>query len=118
MKSSASIITPITFSLTVLMVGLLAACSRYTYYSVGSNSAKLSRYHTFAWLPPVKQTRNVAYNNDIADQRIHESATAQLESKGLLLKRKNPDLLARYMVMVDEKERIYDQPVYNYVGGG
>jgi hypothetical protein len=118
MKRSASITRPIIFSLTIVMVGLLVACSRYTYYSVGSSSAKLSRYHTFAWLPPVKQTRNVAYNNDIADQRIHESATAQLESKGLLLKRKNPDLLARYMVMVDEKERIYDQPVYNYVGGG
>ncbi|WP_342645766.1 DUF4136 domain-containing protein [Mucilaginibacter sp. CSA2-8R] len=108
----------IIYSLTILVVGLIASCSRYSYYSVGSNSASLNRYHTFAWLPPVKQTRNVAYNSDIADQRIHESATAQLESKGLMLRGKRPDLLARYMVMVDEKERIYDQPAYNYVGGG
>lgn len=118
MKNILSMKKSIIYSLTILMVGLLASCSRYTYYSVGNNSTNLSRYRTFAWLPPIKQTRNVAYNNDIADQRIHESATAQLENKGLRLKGKKPDLLVRYMIMVDEKERVIDQPVYNYVGGG
>ncbi len=96
----------------------MSACSRYNYYSVGGNQTTLSRYRTFAWLPPVKQTRNAAYNNDVADQLIHQSATSNLEERGLMLKGKNPDLLVRYMVMVDEKERIYDQPMYNYVGGG
>jgi hypothetical protein len=101
----------------ILIIGLISACSRYSYYSVGGNQAALSGYRTFAWLPPLKQTRNTAYNNDIAQQSIQETGTASLEERGLRLKGRNPDLLVRYEVMVDNKERVYDQPVYNYVGG-
>ncbi|WP_295767793.1 DUF4136 domain-containing protein [uncultured Mucilaginibacter sp.] len=108
----------LTIALAFSIIALISACSSYNYYSVGGNEAALSRYSSFAWLPPIKQTRNVAYNNELADQRIHESATEQLESRGLRLKSKNPDLLVRYSIMVDTKERVYDQPVYNYVGGG
>jgi hypothetical protein len=104
--------------LMFIITGLMAACSRYTYYSVGDNASALTRYRTFAWLPPIKKTGNAALNNDVADQRIHESATERLEERGLQLKSRNPDLLVRYMVMVDQKERVYDQPIYNYVGGG
>ncbi|WP_345948547.1 DUF4136 domain-containing protein [Mucilaginibacter sp. PAMB04274] len=108
----------IFLSITVMTISLITACSRYSYYSVGGTATTLSKYRTFAWLPPLKQTRNAALNNDIADQRIHESATTDLEERGLRLKGKNPDLLVRYMIMLDEKERIYDQPVYDYAGGG
>jgi hypothetical protein len=108
----------IILSFTILLIGLISACSRYSYYSVGGSQAALSRYRTFAWLPPLKQTRNTAYNNEIAQQSIQEAGTANLEDRGLRLKGRNPDLLVRYEVMVDNKERVYDQPVYNYVGGG
>ncbi len=102
--------------LIVLLLGTIQACSTYSYYSIGGEN--LGRYRSFAWLPPVKQTRNIAYNSDLADQRIHESTTDNLQERGLRLKSKNPDLLVRYSVMVDNKERVYDQPVYNYAGGG
>lgn len=101
-----------------MIIGMLAACSRYTYYGVGSNQATLSKYHTFAWLPPVKSTSSSVYNSDITDQRIKEAATANLENRGLMLKASKPDLLVRYNIMVSDKEKVYDQPVYNYAGGG
>lgn len=96
------------------VVGLIASCSSYSYYSVG-NGTEVGRYRTFAWLAPPKQSRPLS---DFADQRIREAATSELENRGLRLKARNPDLLVRYEVMVNEKERVYDQPVYNYVGGG
>ncbi|MBS7564305.1 DUF4136 domain-containing protein [Mucilaginibacter sp. Bleaf8] len=109
----------ISFVVILFLLGsLFAACSRYTYYAVGSNNTNLSRYHTFAWLPAVKNASSSAYNSDITDQRIKEAVTENLEQRGLMLKAKKPDLLVRYSIMVSDKERVYDQPVYDYAGGG
>lgn len=106
-----------------LIAALLAACSRYTYYSVGNSN--ISRYRTFAWLPPGKSngvaTSSVAgmyFNNDIADQKIKEQATADLESRGLMLNSGRPDLLVRYTVMVNTAVKTYNEPVYNYTWDG
>lgn len=104
-------------SLLTLAVFLLAACSSYNYYSVGSSS-NVSRYSTFAWLPPINNTKNPYYDNDLADQKIKDQATADLENKGLRLKASRPDLLVRYTIMVDNKVKTYNQPAYTYVGGG
>lgn len=103
--------------LALLAVCLLAACSSYTYYSVG-NGNNLSRYSTFAWLPPFNNTNNPYYNNDVADQRIKDQATADLESRGLHLRDRNPDLLVRYSIMVNTKVSTYNQPMYSYNWGG
>ncbi|WP_158825162.1 DUF4136 domain-containing protein [Mucilaginibacter lacusdianchii] len=108
----------LSFVLIVFLTGLVwSACSRYNYYAVGNNN-NLSRYHTFAWLPSVKNKSTSAYNSDITDQRIKEAATENLEQRGLMLKANKPDLLVRYNIMLSDKERVYDQPVYDYVGGG
>jgi hypothetical protein len=105
--------------LGILLIGAIwSACSRYTYYSVGSSNTNLSRYHTFAWLPPVRGAGTNAANSDITDQRIKEAATDNLEQRGLMLKANKPDLLVRYSIMVNNKEKVYDQPVYDYAGGG
>jgi len=93
--------------LLVFAVLLITACSSYQYYSVGSSS-KVGRYSTFAWLPPVNNTKNPYFNNDLADEKIKDQATADLESKGLHLKAKRPDLLVK----------TFNEPQYTYVGGG
>lgn len=103
-------------SLLILVVFLLAACSKYVYYAVGSSNA-VSRYSAFAWLPPLNNTKNPYFDNDLADQKIKDQATADLESKGLRLNAKRPDLLVRYTIMVDNKVLTYNEPVYNYMGG-
>ena len=104
-------------SLLILTVFLLTACSSYTYYSVGSG-ANVGKYHTFAWLPPINNTKNPYYDNDVADQKIKDQATADLETKGLRLKSSTPDLLVRYNIMVDNKVHTYNEPVYSYDFGG
>jgi hypothetical protein len=107
----------ISGSLFLLAIFLLAACSKYTYYSVGSSS-RVSKYSTFAWLPPINNSKNPYYDNDLADQKIKDQATANLESKGLHLKANHPDLLVRYTIMVDNKMKTVNEPQYTYVGGG
>ncbi len=104
-------------SLLILTVFLLTACSSYTYYSVGSG-ANVGKYRTFAWLPPINNTKNPYYDNDVADQKIKDQATADLETKGLRLKSSTPDLLVRYNIMVDNKVHTYNEPVYSYDFGG
>lgn len=106
----------ITGGLLLLVVVLMAACSKYSYYAVGSSNA-VSRYSAFAWLPPVNNTKNPYFDNDLADQKIKDQATADLESKGLHLNAKRPDLLVRYTIMVDNKVHTYNEPVYSYMGG-
>lgn len=103
--------------LLLLVVALLAACSSYSYYAVGSSS-KVAKYSTFAWLPAINNTKNPYYDNDLADDKIKDQATADLENKGLRLKANNPDILVRYTIMVDNKVRVYNEPVYAYNYGG
>ena len=107
----------ITGSVLLLVIFLLTSCSKYTYYSVGSSS-RVSKYSTFAWLPPINNTKNPYFDNDLADQKIKDQATAALESKGLHLKAGRPDILVRYTIMVDNKVRTVNEPQYTYVGGG
>jgi hypothetical protein len=103
-------------SFIALSIFLLAGCSSYQYYSIQSSNAPLNRYHTFAWLPPIDTLKRDGYT-DIADEKIKDEATAQLEKRGLLLKASNPDLLVRYSVGVDNKVKLYEEPVYTYTYG-
>ncbi|OCX51329.1 hypothetical protein BEL04_14955 [Mucilaginibacter sp. PPCGB 2223] len=107
----------IILGLAVVGMLLWQACSNYTYYSIGGKNANLSKYHFFAWLPPVDTTTNAGYN-DLADQSIRDEATAQLQKKGLVLNSRRPDLLVRYAIMFKDRVRYYDDPQYTYVGGG
>ena len=103
--------------LLCMAVCLIAGCSNYTYYAVGNNN-NLAKYSTFAWLAPVNNTKNPYYDNDLADQKIKDQATFDLESKGLHLKARRPDLLVRYTIMVDKKVKVYNEPAYTYTWGG
>jgi len=103
--------------LLLLVAAFFSACSTYNYYAVGSSS-NVSKYSTFAWLPPINNTKNPYFDNDLADEKIKDQATADLESKGLRLKANNPDILVRYTIMVDNKARTYNEPVYAYNYGG
>jgi len=108
----------ITLSGVIIVSALLwSACSNYTYYAIGGKNANLSKYHYFAWLPPIDTTTSAGYN-DLADQRIRDEATEQLQKKGLVLNARRPDLLVRYSIMFKDRVRVYDDPQYTYMGGG
>jgi hypothetical protein len=92
---------------------LFAGCSPYQYYAIQSDQVSMNKYHTFAWLPPADTTKNIKIS-DITDDRIRESITAILESKGLVLRAPQPDLLVRYTVDVNERVKAFNDPVYVY----
>ena len=94
---------------------LAAGCSSYQYSAIQSSSANFGKFRTFAWIPPADTVKNSRYN-DIADEKIKNEVTAQLEKRGLVLKSHRPDLLVRYSIAVNDKARLYNNPVYIYSG--
>ena len=105
----------IYLALTALMILGLSACSSYDYYTAAINKTNLSRYHTFAWMPP-PNTGDKKMANSEADAKIKDAATAALVAKGLRLSQHNPDLVVSYTTIVGRGARTnYYSP--NYYGG-
>lgn len=98
------------YALAVLSL-LFCGCTAYQYYAIESPGAAFPKYRTFAWLPPADTT---THYSDIADERIKDEVTAQLEKRNLKLETSQPDLLIRYTIQVMDKVRYYNHPVYVY----
>jgi len=99
--------------LVLALLAVLAACSPYSYYSV-SNKPLNTSYRTYAWIPEGQSKASNIYNNDIATDRIVETASQELNKRGLTLNNEKPDILVRYTAIVSRETRIYNEPVYYY----
>jgi hypothetical protein len=95
----------------LLSLGVMAGCSKYTVRSVTSETADFTRYRTFAWLPAGDST-NSFYRNDIAQERLVDEASKQLQARGLTLNNRRPDLLVKFTARVNNKKQTYREPVY------
>ncbi|MCX2450087.1 DUF4136 domain-containing protein [Pedobacter sp. PLR] len=95
------------------LLATLTACSPYTYYAV-SNKPLNATYKTYAWIPEGQSKTSNIYNNDIATDLIVETASQQLNTRGLTLDNAKPDILVRYTAVVNKETRIYNEPVYYY----
>ena len=84
---------------------VLAACSSYKYHTTKIQSTDFSQYHTYGWLPPLDSLSKSYFDNDIANANILEAANRELEARGLTYTKDNPDLLFRYIVIVNNKSR-------------
>jgi hypothetical protein len=98
-----------------LLISGLSACTSYDYYVAGLNRTNLSRYHTFAWMPPARNHKN-ADGSMAADAKIKDAATTALKAKGLSLNQRDPDLIISYSSVVGKGTRTYYYP--EYYGGG
>ncbi len=103
--------------LLLSIISVIYGCSSYQYYAIQSNNTTLSKYRTFAWLPQM-DTSGTGKITDIADERIKEVATTELESCGLTLKLNRPDLLVRYSIVINNMVKTYNNPEYVYTYGG
>ncbi|WP_256014390.1 DUF4136 domain-containing protein [Desertivirga xinjiangensis] len=90
----------------------LTACSSYNIYSVSKDKLDVTKYQTYAWMSGNESKLQDYYNNDIAEEKIIESANTALSSRGLKLNNKQPDILIRYTAVIDEKSRTVNEPVY------
>jgi hypothetical protein len=88
---------------------VLASCSSYRYHTTKIQSTDFSQYHTYAWLPPSDSLSKSYFDNDIANANILETANRELEARGLTYSKDNPDLLFRYIAIVNNKSR----PIYS-----
>ncbi|MGK6350011.1 DUF4136 domain-containing protein [Parapedobacter sp. DT-150] len=91
---------------------VLASCSSYQYHTTKIQSTDFSQYRTYGWLPPVDSLSKSYFDNDIARANIMETANRELEAKGLQYSKDNPDLLFRYIAIVNNKSR----PLYGGMG--
>lgn len=90
----------------------LASCSAYRYHTTKIQSADFSQYRTYGWLPPVDSLSKSYFDNDIAEANILETANRELEARGLTYTKNQPDLLFRYIAIVNNKKR----PIYGGMG--
>lgn len=89
---------------------LFTGCSSYNYYSVSNRPVDAQKYKTFAWIPEGKSSS--IYNNDVATDKIVESATNEMTKRGFELGNETPDLLLRYTATVSKETKEYQEPVY------
>lgn len=93
------------FVLYLVPLVVLASCSAYQYHTTKIQSTDFSQYHTYGWLTPVDSLSKTYFDNDIAKANIMETANQELEVRGLTYNKDNPDLLFRYIVIVNNKSR-------------
>jgi len=108
----------IPLGLILLIVISLSACDSYNYYTAGLNTTYMNRYHTFAWMPMGDAKGKAPSNIITADAKIKDATTAALESKGLAISQKQPDLLISYTTTVGRGTRTNYYSNYGWGGFG
>ena len=73
-------------------------------------SANLSNYKTFAWI--VKENKD-KLKNEIAEQNLKASVTAELQKNGFTEVKTNPDLLLTYDLLIEKGIREQSEAVYS-----
>jgi len=102
-----------------LTLGTLASCSSVRYNTTKLQSLDFGQYRTYGWLPPVDSLSKNYFNNDIAKGNIITSANRELENKGLRYSKDDPDILFRYVSIVNNKSRlVYGTPYWGIGWGG
>lgn len=102
---------------TSLLAGIilfLASCASYNYNMTRVQKLDFSQFKTYGWLPPVDSLSKNYFNNNIARENILATANQELEARGLNYSKENPDVLFRYITIVNNKSRM----VYGNMGWG
>ena len=99
------------FVISVLL--LLDNCAPQAYFDQ-SPSVNLVPFKTYAFLPKVDSAKVSIYNSGIIDELIHKSIVAELNSRGFSVDTKNPDLLVKFHMMVENKTDIVNTSPYSY----
>jgi len=106
-------LTILLFSVVALV---FASCSSQKFHTTRVDDTNFSQFKTYAWLPPLDSLSKDYYNNDIAKSKILTTANEELAARGLSFTKHDPEILFRYVAIVNNKSR----EVYSnfYYGGG
>lgn len=109
----------IVIFLTAFVLLALASCSSHKYHTTRVQNLDFNQFKTYGWLPPVDSLSKDYYNNDIAKGNIMTTANKEIEARGLTYSKENPDILFRYVAIVNNKSRmVYSSPYYGGWGWG
>lgn len=104
--------------ISILLVSVLAlvfaSCSSHKFHTTRIDNTNFSAYKTYAWLAPIDSLSKEYYNNDIAKSKILTTANAELEARGLTYSKQDPEILFRYIAIVNNKSK---ELYANYYGG-
>jgi len=106
----------ILFSALVLLV--LASCSSNRYHTTRVQNLDFTQYKTYGWLLPVDSLSKDYFSNDIAKHNIMTTANKEIEDRGLTYTKENPDVLFRYVAIVNNKSRMVYSSYHNGFGWG
>lgn len=105
--------------LAAIAILLVSACSSHKYHTTRVQDLDFNQFRTYGWLPPIDSLSKDYYNNDIAKGNIMTTANKEIESRGLTYSKDNPDILFRYVAIVNNKSRlVYSSPYYGGFGWG
>jgi hypothetical protein len=91
----------------------LAGCAG-TAHVQKDNSANFSQYKTYSWVEREKPKNVKAnHNNDIAEQNIRNSVNEQLQKKGYVESKDNPDVLISTDLLLERNRKEKRDPVYS-----
>ena len=94
------------FLLSAGLLLFLTSCSSYRYQATRIESLDFTQYKTYGWLPGIDSLSKGYFKNDIAKSNIITSTNNELERRGLTYSKENPDILFRYVTIVNNKSRI------------
>lgn len=108
---------------SVFIVGvvaiLIASCSSKKFHTTRVESTDFAQFKTYAWLTPVDSLSKDYYSNDIAKSKILSTANNDLEARGLTYSKNDPDLLFRYIAIVNNRSKeIYGNYSVGFGMGG
>ncbi len=100
-----------------VIVIVLAGCSTSSHVEV-AQGVNFSKYKTFGWANDNNSGKDGRADNDIVDNNIKNSISAELEKKGWRETDQRPDVLLDYNVTVAKAVKKETEPVYNYPYSG
>lgn len=106
---------------TLFLIGifalLFASCSSYKFHTTRVENTDFAQFKTYAWLPPVDSLSKDYFNNNIARTNILNTANAELQARGLTYTKNDPDILFRYIAVVNNKSKEVYANYYVGYGG-
>lgn len=108
------------FSILALATGIVfgfTGCSTTSHVEV-AQGVNFNSYKTFGWANDNGVKKSARADNDIVDNNIKNSISADLEKKGWRETDQQPDVLLDYNVMVEKGVRRETEPVYGYPYSG
>lgn len=107
----------LVFLMGVVSIFVLGSCGTHNFHTTRLQQADFTQYKTYGWLKPIDSLSKDYYSNVMAQGNIMNTANAELAARGLTYSKENPDILFRYVALVNNKSRLVYASSYHGYGG-